>query len=123
MFISDIIKVKEFSAMTNKEAYLKACKWVSANIIAVNNSNNISYKIEKIKSNDYMSKVKLTVYVMEDEEVIHNNHCGICQELANGLYMKENKFRCEVCKTIPYRTRLSNRLENLKKGLMEKLGL
>ena len=51
MLIGEKIKEKKFCGANTKDAYLKACKWISSNIIAVNNSNNMTYKIEKLKDN------------------------------------------------------------------------
>lgn len=48
MIICEKIKEKEFIGGTTKEAYLNACKWLSTNVIAINNSKNITYRFEKL---------------------------------------------------------------------------
>ena len=49
MYISEKVLERAFYGKDVKQSYLKCCKWVSTNILAVNNSENITYKIEKIK--------------------------------------------------------------------------
>lgn len=51
MIISEKILEKEFEGKNKKDAYLNCCKWLSTNIIAVNNSRFVTYKIEKKKKN------------------------------------------------------------------------
>lgn len=64
MYISEKVIEREFSGKNMKEAYLKCCKWVSTNIIAVNNSENITYSIQKKKTQDTYVVV-LRVYVLQ----------------------------------------------------------
>ena len=117
MFVSEKIKEKEFIGRTMKDAYLKCCKWLSSNIIAINNSNNIAYRIEKIKTKDATNKVKLTMYVVADEEEISDRSCSICKEVSGSFFMKENKYMCEVCRVQPYRKRMQDKLKSIKEGL------
>ena len=117
MLISEKVLQKEFTASTMKKAYVDCMKWLSTNIIAVNNSKNVLYKIEKKENRNSVGRVLLTVYVSTDENEIFEHNCSICREMAGAFYNKENKYRCEVCKTPPYRNRLIDRLEKLKNGL------
>ena len=121
MFVSEKIKEKEFLGRTMKDAYLKCCKWLSTNIIAINNSNNITYRIEKIKTKDATNKVKLTVYVVADEDEVNDRSCSICKEVSGSFFMKENKYMCEVCKVQPYRKRMQEKLKAIKEGLKGKV--
>ena len=50
MLIAEKIIQKQFKAKTMKQAYLECCKWISTNIVAKNNSKNISYSIKKNES-------------------------------------------------------------------------
>ena len=47
MLIAVEVYQKEFTDRTMKNAYLQACKWVSGEFIAVNNSKDLTYKFEK----------------------------------------------------------------------------
>ena len=49
MLIAEKILEKDFQGKTTKEAYLNCCKWLSTNVIAVNNSKHVTYKTEKIE--------------------------------------------------------------------------
>ena len=70
MMICEKIKEKTFEGKTTKEAYLDCCKWLSTNVIAVNNSNHITYTIEKVDVDGWSRKIKLTLYVTADEQEI-----------------------------------------------------
>lgn len=118
MIICEKVKEKEFTGNTTKEAYLKACKWLSTNIIATNNSQNVTYKFEKLdKTGIGTKKVKLILYVSTDEEELKTKHCDICKEVTGAFFMKENKYACEVCRIIPYRERIKKKLKLIKDGL------
>lgn len=113
MLVSEKIEEKIFYGSNIKDAYLKACKWISTNIIAVNNSNNMTYKIEKSKDN-YEVSVKVTIYVTIDEGEMFERHCAICKETTGAFFMKQNKFMCETCKLLPYRKRIKEKLDLIK---------
>lgn len=108
---------KNFQNRTTKKAYLECCKWLSTNIIAVNNSGHLAYRIEKVRDDSMLCTVRLTVYVVEEEEKIQERHCDICREVTGSFFMKQNKYMCETCKMKPYRERVKKRLEALKESL------
>lgn len=117
MFVSEKIFEKEFEGRTTKEAYLNCCKWLSTNIIAVNNSKNITYNIEKVNEKNLVKKVKLTVYVTADEKEVNERNCDICKEVTGMFYLKQNKHMCESCKIPAYRKRIEHKLSSIKDGL------
>lgn len=121
MLISEKVLEKEFQGRTTKEAYLNCCKWLSTNIIAVNNSKNITYKTEKINTDSWSKTIRLTVYVTADEEEVHERHCNICKEVSGSFFMSKNKYMCEVCKMSPYRRRLKEKLNLIKEALKGKI--
>ena len=121
MLISEKVLEKEFQGRTTKEAYLNCCKWLSTNIIAVNNSKNITYKMEKINTDSWSKTIRLTVYVTADEEEVHERHCNICKEVSGSFFMSQNKYMCEVCKVPPYRRRLKEKLNLIKEALKGKI--
>lgn len=120
MMVSEKIIEKHFSAVTMKEAYLKACKWISSNIIAVNNSQNITYQIRKEKG-EFEKRVTLDVYVTVDEREVQERHCEICKEMTGSFFMKQNKYMCESCKLLPYKRRVEEKMRNVKEGLKGKI--
>ena len=117
MLISEKVTEKEFEGRTTKEAYLNCCKWLSTNIIAVNNSKYLTYNIEKVETDDWNRKVKLTLYVTADEGEIQERNCNICKEATGMFYLKQNKYMCEVCRMPSYRQRLKDKLQLIKEGL------
>lgn len=121
MFISEKVLEKEFEGKTTKEAYLKCCKWISTNIIAINNSKNITYNIEKVETEEWNRKVKLILFVTEDEEEICKRNCDICKEATGMFYLKQNKYLCETCKIKPYRNRVKQKLQLIVEGLKGKV--
>lgn len=120
MMVSEKIIEKQFSATTMKEAYMKACKWISSNILAVNNSQNITYQIRKEKS-EFEKKVTLLVYVTVDEGEVQQRHCEICKEMTGSFFMKQNKHMCESCKLLPYKRRIEEKFRIVKEGLKGKI--
>lgn len=116
MLIAVEVYQKEFTDRTMKNAYLQACKWVSGEFIAVNNSKDLTYKFEK-QSGKGLPTILLKVYAMLDEEEIHNRHCNICKQATELAYLKQNKYQCEVCKVNPYRERIKNEVKNKINGM------
>ena len=121
MIVAEKVLEKEFEGKTKKEAYLNCCKWVSTNILAVNNSNHVLYRVEKVDVGLWSGKVRLTVYAMADENEIHERNCAICKEVMGSFFMAKNKYMCEVCNVPPYRKRILDKLKLIKEGLKGKI--
>lgn len=113
MLVCEEVYRKEFVAHKTKDAYLDACKWVSSNVIAVNNSEHITYKIVK---QEY-GKVLLILYATAEEQEIKEQHCGVCKEVNSHFYMKENVYMCYTCRMNPYRERMQNKLKKIIEGM------
>lgn len=120
MVVGEKIKEKEFSGKNAKDAYLKACKWISSNILAANNSEHICYRIYKAPK---VATVRVVVYLYTDETEIHERQCDICREMSRNFYMQNNKYKCENCTLPPYRRRIQLKLENIKQGLKGRLNI
>lgn len=122
MYASEQIKTLEFTGKTVKEAYLSCCKWLSTNVIAVNNSENITYKIEKLgfrKEGTY--KVKLTLFITIDQDIVKDKNCEICKEVTGSFFLKQNKHMCESCRLLPYEKRVKDKIEIIKQSLKGKV--
>lgn len=120
MFVCEKIFEKTFVANKLKEAYLNACKWVSSNIIAINNFKNVTIKYEK-ETKKAVNRIKVTGYVMCDEKEILERTCNICKECSSLFYLTENKNKCSSCAIEPYRKREQEKLKNIKEGLKGKI--
>ena len=121
MYVCEKVKEQVFEARKTKEAYLEACKWVASNVIALNNSKNLGYKIEKHETKGNLKAVKLTVYVQIEEQEVYDKNCNVCRECSNLFYLKENKNLCDGCKINPYRERLKARTKAIKEGMKGKI--
>lgn len=118
MLISEKVKEKVFHGTNTKEAYLKACKWYATNFISISENKNLSCTFEKVKcKNSMVCSIKLTVYVMFDENEVLQKNCEICNEANKLFYIRGNKNKCDSCKVNPYRERMKERLKRLKEGL------
>lgn len=106
-----------FAANNYKSAYLKACKWYASNILAKNNSECISEKIEKLKGSQ---SVKLTLYIVIDAEQTQERHCEICEEMRGAFFINGNKHACESCALLPFKKRLCEKIGNIEQLLKEK---
>lgn len=118
MFIGDVFFTKIFEGYSYKDAYNKSVHWYADNVVR-RELNNVAMKIEKQspKKNDDVRRVLLVLYVICDEGNEKERNCSICNEMSGHFYMQENKYKCHVCKIVPYRKRLYNRISELKKGV------
>ena len=120
MLISEKVLEKTFTAEKMKDAYLKACKWVSSNIIAINNFENVTIKYVK-QSEGVVKTVKVILYVTTEEKQVLERTCNICRECSSLFYLSENKNKCASCAIEPYRKREQEKLKNIKEGLKGKI--
>lgn len=118
MLVSEKVLEKEFKGNSMKGAYMKACKWVATNVLAINNSKNITYKIVKqIKNGRYTGNVVLYVLVTAEEKDVLDKNCKICKETGKMFYIAEQKHKCESCRIMPYRKRIEDKLKNIKESM------
>lgn len=117
MIIGEKIENKVFSGRTTKDAYLKACKYMSQNFVGKGKTEHIVHKIEKLE----YCKVKLTIYAEIEEQEVMDNMCSVCRQANAITYLTESKYKCEMCKILPYKKRAEERLkriiEYIKEGL------
>ena len=106
-----------FTAGNYKSAYLKACKWYASTVLAKNNSECISEKIEKLKGGQ---SVKLTLYIIIDADEMKEKHCKICEEMRGAFFISGNKHACESCALPPFKKRLCEKIGNIEQLLKEK---
>lgn len=126
MLICEKLFEKEFTKKSMKGAYLKCSKWFASNVLAINNSQNILHHIEKVnpKGNiEECAKVRLSVYVCAEETEIKEKHCEICQEVSGAFYMAKRNHMCENCKMLPYRRRMEDKIDTMKKALKGVIGV
>lgn len=115
MKVCEKVYTKVFEGKSKKEAYLNCCKWLSSNVIALNNSKNIVYDIKKSEKM-FDNRVTLTLYISAEEPEIFEQTCRVCEETSGLFYMSQQKHKCESCKINPYRMRMQGKLKLLKDG-------
>lgn len=118
MLVSEEVQQKYFTDKTIKDAYLTACKWISTNFIAKGNSNNITYKINKVSTQfGEPKKVVVTIYVTIDEGEVFEQNCEVCKEANSLFYLNSARHDCDSCKIIPYRKRIKNKIKIIKESM------
>lgn len=115
MITGEKIYEKTFTGRTTKDAYLKACKFMSQKIIGKDKTKHIVHKIEKTK----YCEVKLTLYAEVEESEIMDNMCSVCKQAHAATFLKEDKYQCELCKILPYKKRAAERLKRIKEYMLE----
>lgn len=94
---SENICNKTFVGDSMKDAYLKACKWLSTYIIANPELNNcLSYKFEK-KSTTTLPTIELILFYSINKDVLSSRHCAICKEVSQSFLMN-SEADCNNCK-------------------------
>lgn len=119
MFLCEKISERTFEGKTTKDAYLEACKWLSSNIIAMNNSEHVQYTFQKL-GNGLAKKIKLTLYVVIDEAEQFEHICKVCEEANNLFYVNGNRYKCYSCKAKIYREQMAEKLKGFKNIMREK---
>lgn len=120
---TESIYTKCFSDSTMKDAYLKACKWLSTNIISKNEfASAMSYKFEKKNAGSIKNPptIELIIFVEIPEEEAVENHCKVCREVNSSFFMKDSTD-CNNCKLKAFDRRLQSSMQTKKNYLKEQL--
>lgn len=105
-----------FKAKTNKEAYLKACKWVAKNVVGKENEMRETFwKVEQEDIGTY----KLTLYCMLDYKDKERKFCEICQSYHKRFYYNEERD-CSRCNLKAFKKRIDEGL-TIKKAYRKEL--
>lgn len=99
---TELIGKKVFKAKNLKQAYMKAIKWYSTNIISKEKLNNVMAEYEK---DERENKIIINLYIKLDESEIKDRHCKICKETHKAYYINE-QFNCTSCSMLAYRKRM-----------------
>lgn len=120
MLNADKIVSRKFTGKNMKEAYLKACKWYSTNVLAKDELQNILANYEKVYDEQFPTVIlHLYVSISSDEVKIH--HCNICKETHKAFYINE-ETNCNWCKINGYYERCKQKMELSKHYCKELLG-
>ncbi len=97
-----------------KNAYLKACKWVSKKIIS-KNIDKVVWNVEKV------SETTITIYLyfmMEINEEL-KSYCKVCKEFHKSFFINE-EYNCNSCKLISFFNKMKTK-ENVSKGYYKEI--
>lgn len=77
-----------------KKAYLRACKWVSNNIISLNESSfdKVVWKMKKVS----ITTIQLELFYKLEVEQEKKNFCKKCKEFHNSFYINV-RYNCDRC--------------------------
>lgn len=100
---------KEFSADTNKLAYLKVCKWVAKYVLSNDKSTKdlkeTFWKVEHIGEGRY----RLILYCTIDFRERENKFCEACQNYHKRFYYNEDRD-CSRCNYKAFKARAREHL-------------
>lgn len=99
---------KTFQAKTMKEAYLKAVKWYSTNVISKDEMHDV--RVEFIKcTQDGLPTIVIRLYAILSEDELRERYCNLCRESHSLFYMNSN-YNCDRCEAKAYQRRTDDML-------------
>ena len=115
------IFTKKFRGENQKDAYLKACKWLAVNVVSKDELNrNVTYNISKFEDETQLPSVELKIQVVIEESIAKERHCEICKETHKSFFINE-QFNCNECKLNSYHKRCENLINEKKLHIKELL--
>lgn len=113
---------KSFHGSSLKEAYLKACKWVSTNVIskAELGRNTLVKYDKKEQKGTQLPTIEVTLFAVINEAEVRERHCAICKETHASFFINEN-CNCAWCNTSAYQRRIDEIMARKKQFCIEKL--
>lgn len=112
-----------FVSETQKDAYLKACRWIAKNVISDDKLSAMStWRVIKIDDAEQPTVV-LDLYCTYNESVLISSFCKSCKEFHSSFYINQQQ-NCNCCNMQAYRTQISDVAKNKKtyaKELLNKL--
>lgn len=100
---------QRFSGQTMKEAYMKAVKWVSTNVISKEELKDVLVSFEKSPQGS-SPIVTVTLHTFLDEKAIKERHCEICRETHKSFFINEN-CNCDWCLVAAFQRRADDMLK------------
>lgn len=98
----------EFHGQTLKDAYLKACKWYSTNVLSKDELHNVQVEFEKSKDEQFPT-VTIHLYAVLTEEELQAEHCRICKEFSSSFFIHET-VDCSRCTMLGYQNRQKSKM-------------
>jgi len=102
--MKEIVKIleKEFSAESNKKAYLKACKWLAINVLnKIEIIGDLTYGFKKVETDGFPT-FTLEIYGVFDDDKLQKSFCRKCQEFHHAFFINQ-QYNCNSCNMIALR--------------------
>ena len=108
---------RTFTAKNMKEAYMKAVKWYSTNVLSKAEFKNVH--VQYIKD-DKSPTITIHLFAVQDgEEEIMKEHCKCCEEMHHSFFINEDTH-CSRCSAAGFQNRLGKRI-NIKKDYYKEM--
>lgn len=106
---------KVFRGTDQKDAYLKAVKWYSTNILASDKFHEIMVEYTKLPDGG----ITMTMWSTMSQQEIMDNHCQCCREMHHSFFINEDTH-CDRCSAISFQKRLEWKM-GIKLGYYKEL--
>ena len=128
MLIIEKFYERDFKAKKAKNAYMKACRFVAANVMSKGSKVEASKVVWDIKreneDSDDLPTFRLTLYYKFDDKEHMERTCNSCKEFHKSFFINEN-YNCSRCNKVGYqksiREKLSIATEYFRKVLDDEL--
>lgn len=118
---------REFKSKASKDAYMKACKFVAANIMSRKSkveASKVVWDVKRVNEEDDLPTFKLSLYYKFDDSEHMENTCKACKEFHKSFFINEN-YNCDRCNKVSYEKSIKQKLsiatEYFKKILDDEL--
>lgn len=104
---------KSFTAKSMKEAYMKAVKWYSTNVLSKVEFKNVHVQFIK-EDEDKFPTITIHLFaVLDNQEDVKEEHCKICKEMHHSFFINEDTH-CSRCSALGFQNRMERKI-NIKK--------
>lgn len=111
---------KQFTDKVSKNAYLKACKWLTKVVSQKEINEHVTYNIVKTYDNYGLPTFVVTIYAVANEKELEDRHCNICKEIHNSFLMHE-RVTCAECKLKAFQRRIDTEVDAIRSCMKEKI--
>lgn len=110
---------KSFTAKSMKEAYMKAVKWYSTNVLSKVEFKNVHVQFIK-EDEDKFPTITIHLFaVLDNQEDVKEEHCKICKEMHHSFFINEDTH-CSRCSALGFQNRMERKI-NIKKGYYKEM--
>ena len=113
---------KSFTAKSMKEAYMKAVKWYSTNVLSKVEFKNVHVQFIK-EDEDKFPTITIHLFaVLDNQEDVKEEHCKICKEMHHSFFINEDTH-CSRCSALGFQNRMERKINNQKNFIVKHIQL